>query len=336
MQFIVRTDDLKRYLEILKKDFLVYYPIKANSNHSLVSFLDEYVDGYEVDSLLHVSTLIKRHNVLPTKILYSYPLKNHHDIRVALNMGIRNFVVDDLNESLEILKKARSSIDFIIRVDVASYIEIKNLFTKWGASFQEIQDIKKAISNSPHRIKGFSFYLPQEINTYANFELIIKRLFSELGASNYEVINIGGGISDEMLPVITSLVKHSIGSAKTKIIIEQGQHLLNRAIDLQVNILDIRYKNGHKMVYIDSGIYHGLLDVILKKKSYKIVADGDSYLEKCLVCGDSSDVSDVIGVYDLPANIKCGDMLTIIGCGAYCEEFITPFSKRKKPALKLT
>lgn len=336
MQFIVRSNEIIRYIEVLKKDFLVYYPIKANSNYRLVTFLNEYVDGYEVDSLYHISMLITKHNVSPAKILYSYPLKKPCDIKVALNMGVTNFVVDDIYECREIINQARSAINFIIRVDVSSCVDGNNLFVKWGVSLQEIPIMKNDIINSIHKIKGFSFYLPQEINNYTNFELMVKKLFVELGASNYELIDIGGGFADNLLPEISLLLKSYIGSANTKVIVEQGQFLLNRAIDLQVNVLEVRHKNGYKMVYIDSGIYHGLLDVILKKKAYRIIAKESFEVEKCLICGDSSDVSDVIGVYDLPTNIKCGDKLTIVGCGAYCEEFITPFSKRKKPALRLT
>lgn len=314
----------------------MYYPIKANSNFALVSFLNNFVDGYEVDSLYHISTLIRKHKVSADRILYSYPLKNRKEIRSALNMGISNFVIDDINECRQILDVASTPVKLIVRIDVTSYIKVQNLIVKWGATSHEISEIIRSINDSIHKINGFSFYLPQEISSFENFELVIDKLFAEFDVGNYDILDIGGGIADDMLPKIVSKLQSFISRSKTKIIIEQGQYLLNPTIDLQVNVLEVRYKNRNKMVFIDSGIYHGLLDAILKKVNYKIVAGNTCETEECIVCGDSSDISDIIGVYKLPKNIKCGDLLTIKGCGAYCEEFITPFSKKKKPTVRLT
>lgn len=336
MQFQINKAELNTYIKQLKKNFLVFYPIKANSNKKLVSYLNGLVDGYETDSLYHIVMLTKCFHVSPDKILYSYPLKNQRDITVALKHGITNFVVDNIKECEKIIRLSKKSVNFIIRLDVGEIINCNSAFVKWGANLQDIVVLQRLIEKSSHKLRGFSFYLPQEINNANNFRVLFDKLFRELNVTNYEMLDIGGGISDEMLPNIVGILGNYVLGTSFQIIIEQGKHLLNRAIDLKVEVLDLRYKNGKKLVFIDSGIYHGLLDVILKNVRYEIFSCKKTRVESCIVCGDSSDVSDVIGEYQLPADLKRGDELIIKGCGAYCEEFITPFCKKKKPTIKLT
>ncbi len=335
MQYYVNTNELKKSIDALKNDFLVYYPIKANSNPRLVAFFDGIVDGYEADSLVHISRLIRMHKVAPERILYSYPLKSRQEMRFALRWGIKKFVVDDIKECNDLLELATTPIQILLRVDVSSFIKCRDIVVKWGFDLQGLKETELLIKKSIHIMAGYSFYLPQEINDMHNFEAIVDGLFNEMHAGNYHYFDIGGGFSEELLPQIRSKLQDLTRDCHTKVIIEQGQHLLNPAIDLYVKVLEVRYKNDKKLVFIDSGIYHGLMDVVLKKSSFKIQEETAEKSEPCLVCGDSSDVSDIIGEYHLPCCIKRGDVLRIKGCGAYCEELITPFSKKKKPTIWL-
>ena len=121
--------------------------------------------------------------------------------------------------------------------------------------------------------------------------------------------------------------------SKMQLIIEPGRYLLDPCIDMQVEITAIREKQGKKLIFINSGIYNGLLDVVVKRKRFKLVALKKAEDYSCAeytICGCSADISDVLGEYVLPENLQVGDALRILNCGAYCSEMATPFCKNKK------
>lgn len=333
MKYIINKNKIIEELKLLNKKFSVFYPVKANSNLSVLRMIDSFVDGYEVDSLHHINKLLKKIDVSPDRVLYSYPLKTKREISQAICMGIKKFAVDNLAECNNIIAANDNNSCFIIRVDVTDYIDEGNLI-KWGASSNEIPLIIESIEKSGNKLLGFSFYLPQEIVGAENFESVVLALDKRYNLKQYDVLDIGGGYSNNMLLKVQEILFNNLKLATTRVIIEQGRFLLDPAIDMLVTIIGVREKKGIKLVFVDSGIYHGLLDVIIKEKHFQIDLIGrtslTTELQTYLVCGDTSDISDTIGFYDLPADIKVGDKLLIHNCGAYCEELITAFSPTKR------
>ena len=333
-QYIIHKNKLINNLAAYGEMCQVYYPIKANSNSKVIKILDPLVQGYEVDSIYHLHDLLFKYKVNPDRIIFSAVVKSVDTIAKTIKWGITKFVVDNLFDLNNIISMTHEkSMTFLIRVDVTEFVSADGLILKWGASLDEIILLKNAIRETKHDFVGYSFYLPQEVNSVNNIKRIISSLRNELDFSDCRILDIGGGISNEDIKEIVNGVEEICGNAKPTIIIEPGRHLLNPCIDLCVTVTAIRFKQGRKLVFINSGIYDGLLDVKVKNKHFTVIpkkGDFNDCGEECLICGNSADISDILGSYILPKNITVGDKLLILNCGAYCSEMDTIFCKNKR------
>lgn len=332
-KYIIHKQKLIEQVKFFGENADVYYPVKANSDKKVLEILDSFVKGYEVDSFFHLRDLIKKHHVEPQRIIYSSPIKDIQTIAGVIKLGVRRIVVDNLTDFYSIVEIANDrQIEFIIRVDISEFIATKGLMLKWGASVTEICELKKQISSGIHKFLGLSFYLPQEVNNNANFCSLLSNLEQRIGFNDCEILDIGGGIAATDLEAVVQKIKAMPTLSNVGLIIEPGRHLLDPCIDMLVEITAIRIKQGKKLMFINSSIYNGLLDVIIKGKKFKIepIKEDTSSYEEYIICGSSADISDILGEYKLPKNMQVGDKLRILNCGAYCSEMATMFCKNKK------
>lgn len=311
----------------------LYYPLKSNADYIVVQTLDPYIAGYEVAAFAHIKLLMETHGVVPSRILYSALIKSKREIKEAIKLGVSRFVVDKLEDVKTICELSNCTIEFIVRLDVADFIKTDYVL-KWGASLNCSLEIIENILRRHHCFKGVSFYLPQEICNLKNFQTMVELISNYYSKFGFEVLDIGGGVTHQMVAEIGRTIKHYLNMDNTNIWIEPGKYLLDPNISMSVNIIDIRERGGNKLLFIDSGIYSGLLDAAIKSKKFKIILErkvGTTELSTMyMVCGDSPDIIDVLGEYELPIDLKVGDKLIILDCGAYCSVLKTNFCDNKR------
>lgn len=337
MKYMINRQNLINTVKGYSVNAQVYYPYKANTNRHVIKILDPLIAGYEVASIYHLIYLITKFKVEPQRILYSAPIKSNTQIRKALSLGVKNFVIDNISELERIIRLAGNTpLDIILRVDISNFINAQQSVFKWGASINEILYMKELLTKSVHQYIGLSFYIPQEADSINNFVTVIDGMAKAIGIHDCKIIDIGGGISSANVETVITQIKSKYELSDVDFIVEPGRHLLNPNIDLIVKIIDIREKQGQRLVFIDSGIYSGLMDSVIKNRRFEInymqnkKRQPNEKVEQCLICGDSSDISDVLGSYDLPKTIRVGDELRISECGSYCSELDTDFCKNKR------
>jgi ornithine decarboxylase len=312
----------------------VYYPIKANDNELVVDAALESSCSFEVDSIEHIKMLICKKKLNPNRLLYSYPIREVRDIQKASELKVKKYVVDSKEEYDRMVSIVKDA-SFFVRLNVADILKTNSApeQTKWGLSIREAKQLIHEIRKNGNDVIGISFYLFNEVAKIFNLEEILKILSENFLGFNLKYLNIGGGMLFENIKKIENTLnktKVSIGAAS--IIIEPGSHLLDPCIDMVVSVTAIKRVNGKKLVFINSGIYSGLIDVIIKKKRFEIF-DLKEHRKKeseiALVCGSSSDVSDYLGEYSLRSNLEVGDQLIVKGCGAYSSVMQTGFYKKR-------
>lgn len=337
MKYVINRQNLINAVKSYSVNAQVYYPFKANTNRHVVNILDPLVAGYEVASIYHLIYLIEKREVKSQRILYSAPIKTNSQIKKALSLNVKNFVVDNVDELARIIRLAdNKDLNIILRIDISNFIDAGQSIFKWGASINDILLMKEILINSRHHYTGLSFYIPQEVDSISNFVAVIDGIATTIGINDCKYIDIGGGITSADVDTLLIQIKSKYEIKDMIFIVEPGRHLLNPNIDLLVKVIDVRERRGQKLVFVDAGIYSGLMDAVVKNRRFEI-----SYMnnkkrqlgnkaEQCLICGDSSDISDVLGIYDLPQSIRVGDELRISECGSYCSELDTDFCKNKR------
>lgn len=312
----------------------IYFPIKANDDSLIISSIIEMDGCFEVDSREHIDLLLNVYNVCAEKLLYSYPIREIKDIKFALDKGVRLFVIDSVEEYEKIVSLS-SEVKFVIRINVLQILNntLSAAQDKWGLSLSEATELIKKMRTENIKVSGISFYITSEVEQENAFEIVLNTLISNFKETDIEFVNLGGGISLEKINDIKYLLSKIKLELKAKyIVFEPGRNLLNPCIELAVSVTAIRYSNGNRLVFINAGIYNGLIDAIVKRRKYNIVDKKQNNLsELCIsyVCGSSSDISDNLGDYELRADLAVGDMLYIQECGAYSSVMHTHFYGKK-------
>ncbi|MBQ9679511.1 MAG: hypothetical protein IJV48_02375 [Ruminococcus sp.] len=331
MKYIINKKQLIKTIKAFRINAKIYYPLKVNTDKTLLEIIDPFIRGYEVESYYQAVMLIMEMKVDPKRILFSSPLlTNARTIDKLLSLQIVNYAVDDVTICKSIIQRGTGlGLKFLLRLDINKVVETDNIQLKWGASLNDICHMAKQIEESGYTFLGVSYYLPQEVASLENHIKVLNYIAKNIKDIKY--LDIGGGIKPSDVKSIKKTVESSFNEVPV-ILVEPGRHLLNPSIDLVVKIVSIRKKQEKKLLFIDCGIYSGLIDCIVKKRSFKIKAlsENNNKFTDYLVCGDTSDISDIIGVYSLPFDLRIGDELIIKECGAYCSEMDTNFCENKR------
>jgi ornithine decarboxylase len=308
----------------------IYYPVKSNDCDVVLDKVEALGGNFEVDSIAHIKYLVVTKKISPNRILYSIPLRKEQDIIQAAKLGVNFFVIDTITEYRKIINHCKSA-RFIIRLDAKEFItnhEIKN--NKWGLNLELALQLSRLIERDKFHFEGLSFYLPKGTFYYDNFSKVLNGISETFKNDSLNVIDIGGGL-DNMLSN-ESYVK-AINEIKNRfncsIIVEPGRNLLNPCFNLITSVIGKKKLNNRDWLYIDSGVYSGLLDSIIQKRDFqisetKMSEESDKILYN--VSGPTSDLLDFIGEHHFSAEIKEGDTLIIKNCGAYSVVMQTKFS----------
>ena len=71
----------------------IYYPVKTNDHPSVIREVMDLEGNFEVDGYLHIKTLLEM-GVLPSRILYSIPVRKESHLIEAVSLGIDRFTID--------------------------------------------------------------------------------------------------------------------------------------------------------------------------------------------------------------------------------------------------
>jgi diaminopimelate decarboxylase len=318
-----------------QKNAEVYYPVKANDTDIIIDTAIDLSCCFEADSIEHIK-ILKSKGVDADRILYSYPIREENDIKYSVELGLKKYVVDS-TEEYEKIKKYLTDGLFFIRLNpvVILGLNLSPKQNKWGLSIHETKELIDEIRNDKGKVIGLSFYIFKEIHrkidTLKKLLLAVRDNFKDY---SLDYLNVGGGISADELTSLQDILqstKEAIGAKS--IIIEPGTPLLDPCIDMVVSVAGIKKANNVKKIFINAGIYNGLIDIIIKKRRF-IVEDflkiKNNDVEKTIICGSSSDVSDCLGIHNIRKSIKIGDQLIVKGTGAYSAVMQTGFCGKSK------
>lgn len=318
----------------------VYYPVKANDDDLIVEAAIKNSCCFEVDSIAHIRMLVNEKGVDASRILYSYPIREEKDIKEAVILGIKKFVVDSIDEYVKINRYLDDG-EFLIRLNVVDILgsDLPPHKNKWGLSVQDAQRLIKKINYDGKPVLGISFYLFEDIAKPKMLKLILKKVSKEFAGFSLKCLNIGGGFSAQELAEFKNLIDDTrLNIGAERIIVEPGRFLLNPCIDMIVSVIAIKKVGASRLVFINAGIYSGLIDVVIKGRRFDICdfeKESIGNYESTLVCGDSSDVSDFLGEYELRSNLKVRDQLMIKECGSYSNVMQTNFYKKGRIEMKV-
>lgn len=319
----------------------VYYPLKTNSNITLLKFFIKIFDknngGFLISHLSHFNKL-KKLGVSPKNMCLINVLAEDAFVKDMYKKGVRYFTFDNVNSLNKFLKYAAlSKVRISVRLSIS---EAFKEFSHLGGNLEECKQMLKLLNEEKCNEFGLSFYLQKEVVIKENsLDIMLDYIISNFNGYHLDFVNIGGSRRPSEIN-LNKLEEMKNKFNINKIILEPGRFLAGEFIDMETRIIKVKKVLDKNVIIIKNGIYSGLLDTLLYNKKFDIRLKAGSEEIKLnnervkeddyeiFLCGASSDSGDRLGKYFINSKyiekLNKDNKLIIKFAGAYVEEFFMP------------
>jgi len=334
-RFILSKKKLLEQVNILKNlNLKISYSYKTNKEVG-----DVLQDLTDVDFSIHAKeeiNKIKNKN----KIWFFIQAESEVELKEILNMGIKNFVVDnevDLQRILTIIGKTKKKINLSLRMKFQEHRIGTGRYFVYGMPSKKINEIILAIKNNPY-IERLGVHIHRKSQNTTEWEIKseIEDSLTKKSLERINFLNFGGGLPSNYKSYNSNLMDYifkKIEEAKEFLekyniesYIEPGRFLAAPCIKLETEIVQIQEKN----IVINTTLYNCALDSLLTGTKMLVLGElkenenGEDYLIK-----GNSPTRDDIFRYKVRLNSpKIGDKIIFLNAGAY--NYTTDFFGYKK------
>ena len=322
-----------------------HYAVKANPNKEVLQEVLSAGSFFEVASISEIDLMLDL-NVDMETVLYSNPVKSVSSIRHAAKAGLIWYSVD-CAEEVKKIASLKSDAKLYLRIKVCNEGSIWPLSGKFGADSNDTGLIIRTAKELDVKILGVTFHVGSQCTNLSNWTSAIKmgaNILRELSTHGFkpEMLNVGGGYPlqiDGTEPTI-----EDIGRSITKavnclppdiqVLAEPGRFFAGSAGYLVTQVVGIANRSGKRWVYLDAGIYGGLMEL---KAEFPISLVSERFGEQALwtVAGPTCDSLDVMGEKWLPKHTQVNDLIYIPNMGAYSTSCATSFNGFPPPTLSM-
>jgi ornithine decarboxylase len=318
----------------------IFYAVKSNPMDEVILLLKEMDSNFDIASRYELDQIL-RLGVDPERISYGNTIKKEKDIEYAYNKGVRLFVTDSLQDLLKIARNAPSArVYFRIITDGTG--SDWPLSRKFGAHPDWIYSLIMQSRDLGLDPFGLSFHVGSQQRDIGQWDEAISRckyLFDSLKEKgiNLKMINLGGGLPanylEPTLPVemyaaeIKRFLLEDFGETLPEIWMEPGRSLVADAGILIAEIVLISQKsrsNLHKWVYLDVGVFGGLIETLGEAIKYPVYFDKEGPAEEIIIAGPTCDGMDIMyehHKYSMPSSTVIGDRVYFFTAGAYTQSY---------------
>jgi len=336
---------------------LICFSMKANSNLAICRALVKEGAGLDIVSGGELYIALKT-GVSPRKIVYASVGKTEKEIEIAIQHNIFLFNVESIPELKLISKVAtrlgrRQKVALRINPDIQPkthrYITTGYGENKFGL---DIESARGVFLNRPVyknlEIQGIHMHIGSQITQSGPFIKAIEKTVDFIKKLEYSGIdirwlNIGGGLgiiySDERPQTAKEYAKAVLPvlkKVKANIILEPGRFIVGNSGILAARVLYIKETARKNFAIVDAGMndlirpslygaYHEILPVC--SSSY---ADSKG-IRSFDVVGPICESGDFLGTDRKFIDLKEGDILAIMGAGAYGFSMSSNYNARPRP-----
>lgn len=319
----------------------IYYAVKANPAAPILDRLVGLGSCFDAASWEEVSLCLQA-GADPAAISFGNTVKKVSAIRAAYEAGVRMFVFD-CREELEKLAKHAPGSRVYCRLLVDNYAAEWPLSRKFGTTVESARDLMLAARDMGLDPYGLSFHVGSQQLSAEAYEVAIARvasLFTDLSAAGLDLrmINLGGGFPiryredvpeiDHFADAIFRAMTEHFGNAMPEMLVEPGRFIVGEAgvVHTEVVLVSARgRKDGLRWVYLDIGRFGGLAETENESIRYAIRTGRDGAPSgPVALAGPTCDGADILYEktrYDLPLDLESGEMIDLLGTGAYVSTY---------------
>jgi diaminopimelate decarboxylase len=320
-------------------DPLVCFSVKSNSNIAVLRALISNGAGLDIVSGGELYRALLA-GCDPKKIVYAGVGKRPDEIEYAIKSGILFFNVESEEELDQIQRTASllgKKVNVAIRVnpDVVPkthrHIITGKGETKFGLDFETVHKIFNSQWRYPNvDIKGLHLHIGSQILDASPFLEAIKKALAFISELKIpaKYLNIGGGLgimysieNPQTAKAFAQKVIPMIKKSGLKLILEPGRFISGNSGVLITKVIYTKRTPRKKFVIVDSGmsdlIRPSLYEAYHKIVPVKLRDDSSDTAEKVDVVGPICESGDFLGKDRLLPLVMKGDILAVMGAGAY-------------------
>ncbi len=335
-------------------DFLVCYAVKANSNLSVLRHFANLGTGFDIVSGGELERVLAAGGDAG-KTIFSGVAKNEAEIAYALEVGVRCFNVESINEldrinnvAERLGKKAPISLRINPDVDAKThpYISTGLKANKFGIAFKDALGAYLYAEQLPFLdIVGIDCHIGSQLTDLSPLIEAFERLLvliDELSAKDIVLkhVDLGGGVgivyNGEDVPNLNhyaQAITEGLQSRGLSLVLEPGRSLVGNAGVLLTRVEFIKRGEEKDFVIIDGAMndlmrpalydaYHEISATIIRDDVEEIMAD---------VVGPVCETGDFLGK-NRQLRVLEGDILAVQSAGAYAFSMASNYNTRPRAA----
>jgi len=318
---------------------LICFSVKSNSNIAVIRALIKNGAGLDIVSGGELYRA-QAAGADPRKMVYAGVGKRPDEIRDAIKYGIFFFNVEseeELGGIQEVAARMKKKVNVAIRInpDVVpkthKHIVTGKGETKFGLDFETVHKIFNSTWRYPDLdIRGVHVHIGSQILDAAPFIEAIEKVLEFL--KTYKIradyLNIGGGLgivysieNAQTAKEFANKIVPMIAKTGLKIILEPGRFISGNSGILVTRVLYTKITPRKKFVVVDSGmsdlIRPSLYEAYHKIVPVKVDERTSETMDKVDVVGPICESGDFLGKDRLLPLVNSGDLLAVMGAGAY-------------------
>jgi len=324
----------------------VFYSVKTNPHVEVIRLLDKLGAGFEISSLPELKDLISL-GIPADKIISGNTLKVPQMIEEAHKYGVNYFAYDSETEVDKIAQYAPGA-NVSLRISVDNTGSDWPLSKKFGAPMSKALELFKYAQEKGLKPHGLTFHVGSQcLNPlgWSNALMTIAEVYylAKRNGVKLEVINMGGGFHSKLNKKIPSMeiireninktIKDTFANEGLKFYIEPGRGLVGESALMVASVIGKATRGAENWLILDVGVYNGLLEAVAGIE-YEFVSDkeinGLTHVNDLIpyhIGGPTCDSWDtIIKNYNLPSDLKVGDIIYILNTGAYTISEATRFN----------
>ena len=334
-------------------DHLVCYAVKANSNLAVLDVLARRGAGFDIVSVGELERVIAAGGD-PGKVVFSGVVKQRHELRRALQVGIRCFNVESAAELEELQAVAaelgvQAPVSLRVNPDVDArthpYISTGLRENKFGISTGVALALLRRARALPNLdIVGLDCHIGSQLTDMAPLLEALEQLLGLVDSLAREGIHIGhldlgGGIGvryrDEEPPAIAdylAAVRAAVGERKLGLVFEPGRSIVANAGVLLTRVHYLKETEAHNFALVDAAMNDFIRPALYEAwVEIQTAAPTAAGVKRWDVVGPVCETADFLGK-DRALALEAGSLLAVRGAGAYGFVMSSNYNTRPRAA----
>jgi diaminopimelate decarboxylase len=345
---------LDAYLQALEGcEHLVCFAVKANSNLAVLDVLARRGAGFDIVSVGELERVLAAGGD-PSRVVFSGVVKQRHELRRALEAGIRCFNLESAAE-LEVLRETaagtgrRAPVSVRVNPDVDAqthpYISTGLRENKFGVAGDEALALLERAAAMPEiDVVGLDCHIGSQLTDTAPLLEALEHLLALVDALadrgiRIRHLDLGGGIGvryrDETPPSVAAYiaaVRSAVEGRGLELVFEPGRSIVANAGVLLTRVHYTKQTETHRFALVDAAmndfirpaLYQAWVDI-------RCVQPAAVAPQRWDIVGPVCESADFLG-HDRELALEAGTLLAVHGAGAYGFVMSSNYNTRPRAA----